>query len=201
MYQVKDGMSVMKLFGNVTGINKFLFNIKVKVSVFLHFLPAVIKGEISVPKYTVFCGGYCISCQNYSITSSLKSGIIRGVDLYVPGYPGEAFYTACKKFMTFDEKLPNTTVLISITSACRFDCEHCYQKKDLGKDVDIDKLVPVVKRLQDMDIAFFNIEGGEPFLVYDRLRKVCEVIDSRRKFGLIQLVTGWTCQNLPNLKN
>lgn len=120
--------------------------------------------------------------------------------LYIPGYPSKAFYTACDKFTVFDQKLPCTTVLLSLTSACRFKCKYCYQKKDKGSDVPIEKLVKVVRNLQNRGVSFFNIEGGEPFLVYDRLKKICSVIDNRSEIWLNSTGDQMTHDRLRELK-
>jgi MoaA/NifB/PqqE/SkfB family radical SAM enzyme len=50
---------------------------------------------------------------------------------------------------------------------------------DKGKDVDQEVLVEAIRFFQDEGVAFFNIEGGDPFLVYPRLRDVCTAIDER----------------------
>jgi MoaA/NifB/PqqE/SkfB family radical SAM enzyme len=102
--------------------------------------------------------------------------------------------------MVFDAKLPCTTVLISVTSACKFNCEHCYQKKDLGKDIDIDLTIAAVKKLQELGVAFFNIEGGEPFLVYDRLIKLCASIDQGGEIWVNSTGDGMTLDRLQELK-
>ena len=130
----------------------------------------------------------------------LKLGTKLGLGLYVPGFPSQAFYTACKKFSQFEEKMPCTTVLLSITSACPYSCNYCYQKLDRGKDVDIDTLSGIVRKFQDMGIAFFNIEGGEPFLVFDRLKKLCSVIDSRSEIWINSTGAGMTRERLTELK-
>ena len=122
------------------------------------------------------------------------------LNLYIPAFPSKAFYTACEKFTVFDDKLPCTTVLISITSACPYHCEHCYQKLDQGKDVDIEILIEVVKKLQKMGIAFFNIEGGEPFIKFDRLEKICSVIDKRSEIWINSTGFGITKEKLQLLK-
>jgi MoaA/NifB/PqqE/SkfB family radical SAM enzyme len=100
----------------------------------------------------------------------------------------------------FDKKMPCVTVLVSVTSACRYKCSHCYQKYDKGKDVDIDVLVETVKKLQHMGVAFFNIEGGEPFLVYDRLLKVCQAIDHRSEIIINTTGDSVTFERLMELK-
>ncbi|MDX1358908.1 MAG: radical SAM protein [Clostridia bacterium] len=122
------------------------------------------------------------------------------INLYVPGFPSRAFFNACYKVLEFDNKMPCISALISITSACRYKCPHCYQRFDKGKDTDIDTLVDVINKLQDKGIAFFNIEGGEPFLVFDRLMKVCEAIDDRSEILINSTGDGMTIENITRLK-
>jgi MoaA/NifB/PqqE/SkfB family radical SAM enzyme len=130
----------------------------------------------------------------------VKIGNLTKVNLYVPFFPTKAFYTACDKVTVFDEKMPSVSVLISVTSACRFSCEHCYQKYDKGKDVDIEALVKVVQHLQDKGIAFFNIEGGEPFLVFDRLNRICDAIDERSEILINSTGFGMTPERMKILR-
>ncbi|MDD2422177.1 MAG: radical SAM protein, partial [Heliobacteriaceae bacterium] len=122
------------------------------------------------------------------------------IDLYCPGFPSRGFDTACRKFLVFDQKMPCTTVLISVTSACPYHCRHCYQKYDRGQDVDLHALVNTVKKLQDLGITFFNIEGGEPFLRYERLKKVCAAIDDRSEIWINSTGYGITRERLQELK-
>jgi MoaA/NifB/PqqE/SkfB family radical SAM enzyme len=91
--------------------------------------------------------------------------------------------------------------LISVTSACRFKCEHCYQKKDLGKDIDIDFTIAAVRQLQSLGVAFFNIEGGEPFLVYERLKKLCRAIDQGGEIWVNSTGDGMSLERLKELKS
>ncbi|WP_205461800.1 radical SAM/SPASM domain-containing protein [Mangrovibacterium lignilyticum] len=131
----------------------------------------------------------------------VKIGKYTKINLYVPGFPSKAFYRACRKVLEFNGKMPCITCLISVTSACRYNCPHCYQKFDQGKDVDINILVQTVKKLQDKGIAFFNIEGGEPFLVFDRLLKVCNAIDDRSEILINSTGDGMTLENLTALND
>lgn len=96
--------------------------------------------------------------------------------------------------------MPCTTVLLSITSACPYHCNYCYQKLDKGKDVDIETLIRIVRKLQEMGIAFINIEGGEPFLTYDRLKRLCAVIDARSEIWINSTGAGMTTERLAELK-
>ncbi len=159
-------------------------NIRIKISVFFHYLPSIFKGELSIKQFIIFIKRLLLflSKLQHNKFGKMKDGI--RLDLYVPTFPTTAFYTACDKFKVFGQKLPCTGALISITFACMYQCEHCYQRLDKGKDVDIHLLVDTVMMLQDKGIAFFNIEGGEPFLRYDRLKAVCDAIDKRSELWI-----------------
>ena len=185
---------------NVMGIEKKLFIMWVEVCVFFKFLPEVLRGRLGLKRFVMFLKRLLYFLSKMKHNKFVKLGKDTRIDLYCPGFPSEAFYTACKKFMVFDRKLPCTTVLLSVTSACTYHCAHCYQKHDKGKDMDIDVLVSTVKKLQDMGIAFFNIEGGEPFLVFDRLLKVCRAIDGRSEIWVNSTGCGITLDRLQQLK-
>ena len=49
-------------------------------------------------------------------------------------------------------------------------------------------------------MAFFNIEGGEPFLVYDRLKSVCAAIDRRSEVWVNSTGDGITLPRLRELR-
>ncbi|MCD4818996.1 MAG: radical SAM protein [Candidatus Cloacimonetes bacterium] len=184
---------------NIHGFEKFLFILQLKISVALYFLKKFLKNK----KLSEFI--LILKRLNYFIgkISHNKFAIIKDkirLDLYIPGFPSKAFFTSCNKFTVFNEKLPCTTVLISITSACTYNCEHCYQKLDKGKDVDLAKLKSVVNYLQNIGIAFFNIEGGEPFLTFDRLLSLCQEIDERSEIWINSTGNGITKEKLLKLK-
>jgi len=185
---------------NITGIEKQVFLFRVKMCVFFKFLPQLVMGRIGFRRFVMFMRRLLFFLAKMKHNKFVQIGSNTRINLYCPGFPSEGFYTACKKFMVFDKKMPCTTVLISLTSACPFHCRHCYQKYDQGKDIDINVLVDAVKKLQNMGIAFFNIEGGEPFLVYERLQKVCEAIDYRSEVWINSTGFGITLERLLELK-
>jgi len=186
---------------NIFGIKKCIFNLRVLISVFFKFLPELFSGKITVVHFFKFLKRMLYFFSKMQHNKFVKIGNYTRIGLYIPGFTSEAFWTACRKFLVFNEKLPCATALISITSACRYDCCHCYQRLDKGKDVDIDILLEIIKKLQDKGIAFFNIEGGEPFLVYERLKKVCSVIDRRSEIWINSTGDGITLERLKELKN
>jgi len=178
---------------------KSWINLKIKIAVLFHYLPLLLKRELSLKKFILLGKRLLLFLTKlqHNKFQKMQNGV--RLDLYVPSFPTRAFYTACDKFTVFNEKLPCTGVLLSVTSACMYNCEHCYQKLDHGKDMDIDLLVSTVKNLQNMGIAFFNIEGGEPFLRFDRLKAVCDAIDDRSEIWVNSTGCGMTYENLRQL--
>ncbi len=190
----------MQKVDNITGFNRYIFILKLKIHIFLFFLPELFMGKITLRRFLLFLKRLLFFLSRLQHNKFVRIGGKTRIDLYVPGYPSKAFLTACKKFIQFENKMPCTTVLISVTSACMYHCSHCYQKHDKGKDVQIDKLTDVVRKLQDMGIAFFNIEGGEPFLTYERLKRVCASIDERSEIWVNSTGAGITRERLTELK-
>ena len=88
--------------------------------------------------------------------------------IYLPAYPSAAFFRA------LDAKLLRTppgpvSAVYSMTKACAYHCPHCYQRQDAGADVPEETLVATALAMEQLGVAFLNVEGGEPFLRYDRL--------------------------------
>lgn len=186
---------------NIIGWQKTVFNLKLKLSIFFHYIPVLLKGNISFKGFILLLKRLLLFVSKMQHNKFVDIGGKTRLGLYVPGYPSQAFDTACQKFGQFSEKMPCTTVLLSITSACPYHCNYCYQKLDKGKDVEIETLIKTVRKLQDMGIAFFNIEGGEPFFVYDRLKRLCSVIDARSEIWINSTGAGMTREKLVELKN
>jgi MoaA/NifB/PqqE/SkfB family radical SAM enzyme len=186
---------------NISGVRKKIFNSKLKLWIFFYYLGYLFKGKLSLRRYYLFLRRIAYFFRKLQHNKFLKIGNYSRLGLYIPFFPSGAFTTACKKFTVFGEKLPDITVLVSITSACRFKCPHCYQKNDRGKDIAIEKLVAAVKQLQELGIAFFNVEGGDPFLVYERLKKVCAAIDHRSEVWVNSTGDGMTLERLQELKD
>jgi len=173
---------------------------RIKLRVFLHYTARFLTGKFKIGHYFRILKRLLYFFSKMKENKYVKIGRLTKVNLYVPFFPTKAFYTACDKVTVFDEKMPSVSVLVSVTSACRFNCEHCYQKYDKGKDVDIEALVNVVHILQDKGVAFFNIEGGEPFLVFDRLLRVCNAIDDRSEILINSTGFGMTPERLHILR-
>lgn len=185
----------------VQGLGKTMLNTAIKMRVLLHFLLKLLKGQLSLRLFfkTIKRLDHFLSRVQHN--KFIKMGKTAKIDLYLPAYPSLAFFRSCSKVSTTEGLFPCLTALISITSACRFNCKHCYQKHDKGKDIDIETLVSTVKYLQDKGVTFFNIEGGEPFLVYDRLKRICEALDDRSVIWINSTGDGMTDARLKELKD
>jgi len=185
---------------NTQGLSRCLFLVRLKATIFVHFLPCLFQGVLSPRRFVLFLRRLLLFLSKLQHNKFVRIGRHTRLDLYVPSFPTPAFYAGCRKFMTFAGDLPCITALISVTSACRYACPHCYQRLDHGKDVALDTLIPVVRQLQDRGVTFFNLEGGEPFLVYDRLKRVCGAIDARAEVWVNSTGDGMTLERLQELK-
>lgn len=188
-------MKKQKLYG----FYKDLFILKVKIHVVFHFFLVYLHDK-KLRKYILTLKRLNYFIGKIAHNKFAQIGDKIRMDLYIPGFPSKAFYTACNKFAVFNEKLPCTVALVSVTSACTYHCEHCYQRLDRGKDVSIDLLISAVKYLQNSGLAFFNIEGGEPFLTFDRLVTLCRQIDKRSEIWVNSTGYGVTREKLLELK-
>ena len=98
--------------------------------------------------------------------------------LYLPAWPSRAFFHAVESKLLWPSPAP-VTVVFSMTKACRYDCRHCYQRLDGGKDLQLEDVVSTASAVQDAGVAFFDIEGGEPFVRFKRLLSVVDALDDR----------------------
>lgn len=182
------------------GTDRKLLDIRIKVITFLYFLPVLFRGELGPVKFIRFARRLLYFLSKMKDNKYVRTGNGVKINLYVPAFPSPAFFQSCRKVMEFRKKMPAVTVLMSVTSACRFECKHCYQKLDKGKDADIHFLVRAAQYLQDHGMGFFNIEGGEPFLVFDRLQKLVHSIDKRSEILINSTGDGITTERLHILK-
>jgi len=186
---------------NLGSLSRFIFDLKLGVMVFFHYFLQVLSGKLSLRVFFNFMKRMSLLPVVIKNNKYVKIGNKTRIGLYIPAIPSKAYYTTCNKYLEFEKQFPCLTVLISITSACGFKCEHCYQEGDTGKDIDIELLIAAVKRLQDLGAAYFTIEGGEPFLVYDRLKRVCEAIDDRSEIWIYSTGDKFTKERLLELKS
>lgn len=176
-----------------------LFNLKVRLHVFFHYLPQLF-GKLTPTQFVRLLSRLNLFLSKLQHNKFGKIGGKTRLDLYVPSYPSKAFFTACDKFRLFEGKAPCTGALLSVTNACAFACKHCYQGLDKGSDVELSLLVDAAKYLQNHGVCFFNIEGGEPFLKFDRLKAVCDAIDDRAEIWINSTGYGMTPERLRQIR-
>lgn len=185
---------------NIGAFGRKMFDLKLGYMIFIHYFSMVLKGKLSFKKYSLLIKRLSLLPSVVKDNKYVKVGNKTKIGLYIPEIPSKAYFTTCDKYLEFDKMMPCLTALISLTSRCRFKCAHCYQRDDIGKDVDIDILVKAVKRLQDTGTSYFTLEGGEPFFVYDRLKKMCEAIDERSEIWVYSTGDKMTLDRLKELK-
>ena len=98
--------------------------------------------------------------------------------LYLPAYPSPAFFYALESKLLRTPPSP-ITIVYSMTKACSYHCQHCYQMKDAGPDLDEALLIDTAKKIQETGVAMFDIEGGEPVLRFPRLLALIQALDER----------------------
>lgn len=190
----------MKKSKNITGLKKTAANLRILTGVFFHFVPELFRGKIPPREYFAFSIRLLVLLKSVQHNKFVESDKKIKIDLYIPEYPSKAFFYSCEKFKVFGMKMPATTTLISVTNACKFKCSHCYQRMDKGEDIDIKILTDTVKKISQRGVAFFNIEGGDPFIKYDRLKKVCEAVGENGEIWVNSTGDGITTERLIELK-
>lgn len=185
---------------NIRNINRNLVMNKVKIELFFHYLPFVFKKKLDFKHYRLLIKRTNLLLKSFKVNKYYKIGKKIKLDHSVPLFGSDSFYKYMDKFLNFTSKLDCSSVLISITKDCSFNCKHCYQKFDIGTDVDLDTLAKVTNELIDKGITNFVIEGGDPFIKFDRLYKICSTIGYKGEISINSTGNGITLEKLKKLK-
>ena len=121
------------------------------------------------------------------------------IDLYLPAYPSRAFFYSLEAKLLAAAPMP-LTVVFSLTKACGYKCAHCYQHKDGGDDLPEDLLLKAARDMQDLGVAMFDIEGGEPLLRPQRLANLLRALDERSELWVNTTGAGLKPELLAELK-
>lgn len=119
--------------------------------------------------------------------------------IYVPSFPSKPFYSSLKIYLPENRTRSSATATISVTDDCNFECDYCFQKHDRGDLVPIETLISSVKKLQDLGVALFIFEGGDPFLRFDRLEPLVSALDDRSEVWLNATGDGATHESVKRL--
>lgn len=84
----------------------------------------------------------------------------------------------------FDEPRPLTCHIL-LTTACNYDCEGCFYRRDESRDIPFDRLVPLLEDLASEGVKSIAFGGGEPTL-YPRIN---EAVHVAKKLGFYVAVT------------
>lgn len=121
------------------------------------------------------------------------------IHLYLPAYPSPAFFHALDSKLVRRPPGP-TTVVFSMTKACRYRCEHCYQRNDRGADLDEGLMIASARAMQEAGVAMFDIEGGEPLVRLPRLLNLMRALDERAEIWVNTTGDGLTEAAIADLK-
>ena len=89
--------------------------------------------------------------------------------IYIPGFPSIGFNQMIeqeiRRISAQDRReIPLQTLILSISSRCHYQCEHCFEGKNLKgwEQLTISDLVKVLREAISMGIPHIQIGGGEP---------------------------------------
>ena len=164
----------------LTGFPKFMFHQRLKSGIAIHYLIDVLKGKIGIGQYLRLLRNVLIFYNKVKHNKVVKTRGSYKFHIYFPSYPTPSFFKGMEKFLTEGiepEDVTPTSVLLSMTKACPYDCEHCYQKVDRHDDMPVDVMKDITRKIKDLGVSYFNIEGGEPLVRLDRLMDMLSVLD------------------------
>ena len=75
-------------------------------------------------------------------------------------------------------------ILLSLTEACNLNCTYCFEKYSRSKDsMSVETAVQIIEKelTEPSKYSFFKIDlfGGEPFLEFEKFKRICETIWSK----------------------
>lgn len=157
----------------ITGYKKLWLYLRIITCVPFYYL-----GKVPLKKYPGFLWRALILLKAFWHNKAVKVQNGYKLHLYLPAYLGKAFFWALESKLLREPPGP-VSIVYSMTKACDFKCPHCYQHNDAGKDMPQELLNATALQLRDKGVAMFDIEGGEPFLKFNRLLNLVKVFDER----------------------
>ncbi len=157
----------------ITGVPKLMLYVRIALHVMFYYM-----FRVNPKRYPSFLWRASILLKTFWPDKPVKVPSGYKIHLYLPAYPTGAFFHAIESKLIHSPARP-VTIVYSMTRACDFHCPHCYQRKDGGNDIALEHLQQVAIKLREKGVAMFDIEGGEPFLLFDRLSKLLEVFDDK----------------------
>ena len=137
----------------------------------------------------------------------VRSGNLYYWSIYTPGFPSRGFNSMIQQELrrAFEPDLtgiPLQTLILSISSRCHYQCEHCYEGKVLGnrEKLPIASLAKVIREAIDLGIPHIQIGGGEPMLRFRDLIRLLELGKGNMEFWLSTSGYGLTRDKAFDLK-
>jgi MoaA/NifB/PqqE/SkfB family radical SAM enzyme len=147
----------------ITGFAKILLYARIALHVAGRYL-----FRVKPSAYPRFLRQALILLLNFWPNKAVRIACGTKIYIYLPAYPSAAFFRALESKLLRTQPGPVSAVY-SMTKACAYHCPHCYQRQDAGADVPDETLVTTALAMERLGVAFLNVEGGEPFLRYERL--------------------------------
>jgi len=162
----------------ITGLGKVLLYVRIALGTAWHYALRPGRFGLSPARYVRFLRRALrlLLIFRHNKVVRVRNGY--KLHLYLPAYPSRAFFYTIESKLLMRPPRP-TTVVFSMTKACTYKCSHCYQARDGGPDLDEGLLLQTAQNVQDVGVAMFDIEGGQPFLRYPRLLRLVRALDER----------------------
>lgn len=133
--------------------------------------------RLPFPEYLRFMRRAALLLMTFRYNRIIRVATGCKLQLYLPAYPSPAFFAALENKL-LRSPAACTSVVFSMTRACANNCPHCYQKTEVGRDLDDDAYVRTFQAMRKAGVTYFNIEGGEPFLRPKRLAAILAAADT-----------------------
>jgi len=127
--------------------------------------------------------------------------------IYTPGFPSIGFNQMIeqeiRRISAQDRSdIPLQTLILSISSRCHYQCQHCFEGKNLKswEQLTISDLVKVLREAISMGIPHIQIGGGEPILRFKDLIRLLKMGKDHMEFWLSTSGYGLTLDKAWDLK-
>jgi len=127
--------------------------------------------------------------------------------IYTPGFPSTGFNRMIEqeiRRITAQDRsdIPLQTLILSISSRCHYQCQHCFEGKNLKgwEQLTISDLVKVLREAISMGIPHIQIGGGEPVLRFKDLFRLLKMGKDHMEFWLSTSGYGLTRDKAWDLK-
>ncbi|MEN8203492.1 MAG: radical SAM protein [Bacteroidota bacterium] len=127
--------------------------------------------------------------------------------IYLPGFPSRGFKDVIqreilKAFNKDAVQVPLQTLILSISSRCHYQCEHCFEGENLSSEehLSYSDLQHVMDDALQNKIRHMQIGGGEPMLRLDDLLRLMEHAKGSMEFWLSTSGYGLTIDKARSLK-